>query len=230
MNTVDGFWTVRQSDAHAWTEVWQPGRGWQRVDPTSAVAPGRVGQFQRLAAPQGVVASAFGAVLSPSVTAQFRAAWEAINNSWNQWVLNYSQSKQLDLLKNIGFSSPSWQDLSYVLIGIIVCVSLIGAAWTLYTRHQHDPWLRLLYAARKRLRAAGLHSGDATPPRELAQRAHALWGATHAEAAQALYDWLLRLESLRYAPASGQAATLSALRAQFAQLPTLPLATKLPGK
>ena len=39
-NPVDGFWVVRQSDAHAWTEVWLAGRGWVRVDPTSAVAPG----------------------------------------------------------------------------------------------------------------------------------------------------------------------------------------------
>jgi protein-glutamine gamma-glutamyltransferase len=226
LNSVDGFWTVRQSDAHAWTEVWQPGRGWLRVDPTSAVSPGRIGQFQRLAAPQGVVASAFGTVLSPSVTAQLRAAWEAVNNSWNQWVLNYSQSKQLDLLKNIGFSSPSWQDLSYVLIGIIVSVSLIGAAWTLYTRHQHDPWLRLLLAARKRLSTAGVHSDDATPPRELAQRARTRWGTTHTEAAQALHDWLLRLETLRYAPPSSQAATLATLRAQFAQLPALPALPK----
>jgi protein-glutamine gamma-glutamyltransferase len=229
MNTVDGFWTVRQSDAHAWTEVWQPGRGWLRIDPTSAVSPGRIGQFQRLAAPQGLVASAFGTVLSPSFTAQLRLAWEAVNNSWNQWVLNYSQSKQLDLLKNIGFSSPSWQDLSYVLIGIIVCVSLIGAAWTLYTRHQHDPWLRLLHTARKRLSAAGIASDDATPPRELAQRARARWGDTHTATVQALHDWLLRLETLRYAPPGSQAATLATLRAQLAQLPTLP-ALPLPAK
>jgi protein-glutamine gamma-glutamyltransferase len=218
LNPVDNFWTVRQSDAHAWAEVWQPGRGWLRVDPTSAVSPGRIGQFQRLAAPQGAIAAAFGTVLSPSVTAQLRAAWEAVNNSWNQWVLNYSQSKQLDLLKNIGFSSPSWEDLSYVLIGIIVVVSLLGALWTLYSHSQHDPWLRLLHAARKRLATAGMASVDATPPRELARLAVARWGSP----AQALHDWLLRLEAQRYAPVTTQAGSLATLRAQFSQLPALP--------
>ena len=217
VNPVDNYWTLRQSDAHAWAEVWQPGVGWLRVDPTSAVAPGRVGEFQRLAAPQGVVASAFSNVISPSSLAQLRAAWEAVNNGWNQWVLNYSQSKQLDLLKNIGFTSPSWEDLSYVLIGIIVCVSLIGAAWTLYSRSQHDPWLRLLYTARKRLAAAGMPSDDSTPARELAQRAHARWG----QAAQGLHDWLLQLEALRYAPRAAQASSLATLRTQFSQLPSL---------
>ena len=48
INAVDGFLTVRQSDAHAWAEVWQAGTGWVRVDPTSAVAPGRTGSFQPL--------------------------------------------------------------------------------------------------------------------------------------------------------------------------------------
>ena len=32
-NAVDGFWTLRQSDAHAWVEVWFAGRGWIRVAP-----------------------------------------------------------------------------------------------------------------------------------------------------------------------------------------------------
>jgi transglutaminase-like putative cysteine protease len=48
-NSIDGYWTVRQRDAHAWAEVWLAGRGWVRVDPTSAVAPGRVGTPATLA-------------------------------------------------------------------------------------------------------------------------------------------------------------------------------------
>ena len=218
MNNVDGFWTVRQSDAHAWAEVWQPGKGWLRVDPTSAVSPGRTGAFDRLVAPRGVMANAFGTVLSPSLVASLRAGWEAINNSWNQWVLNYSQSKQLDLLKNIGFASPSWEDLSYLLIGIIVAVSLLGATWTLYSRNHHDPWLRLLYKARKTLAVAGLPSHDATPPRELATKVRSQWG----DAAQSLHDWLLRLEALRYAPPDRANASLATLRQQFRQLKPLP--------
>ena len=93
-----------------------------------------------------------------------------MNNSWNQWVLNYTQSKQLDLLKNLGFESPSWEDLSYLLIGIVVCVSLCGAAWTLWERTQHDPWLRLLARARRKLAcsrypgaAPGAAPGAGTP-------------------------------------------------------------------
>ncbi|MEP6969266.1 MAG: DUF3488 and transglutaminase-like domain-containing protein, partial [Betaproteobacteria bacterium] len=89
VNAVDGFWTIRQSDAHAWVEVWLAGRGWVRVDPTSAVSPGRTGSMQRLRPPQNVVATAMQAV-NPQIWAQLRATWEAVNNGWNQWILNYN--------------------------------------------------------------------------------------------------------------------------------------------
>ena len=224
LNNVDGFWVVRQSDAHAWAEVWQPGQGWVRVDPTSAVAPGRTGAFQRLTAPPGVVGQALGN-FSPTLVAQFRALWEATNNGWSQWVLNYTQGKQLNLLKNIGFKSPSWADLSYVLIGIVVLAAVLGGAWTLWDRTQHDPWLRLLARTRKRLDKVGIASTPATSPRQLASLVLARYG----ERGQALHDWLMQLESQRYANAPdtpaglmGSAqpqAALRQLRQQFGRLP-----------
>jgi Transglutaminase-like enzymes, putative cysteine proteases len=52
VNPVDGYWTVRHSDAHAWTEVWLAGQGWVRVDPTAAVGAGARGQLCALAGPR----------------------------------------------------------------------------------------------------------------------------------------------------------------------------------
>ena len=217
-NSVGGFWVVRQSDAHAWTEVWQEGRGWVRIDPTSAVAPGRTGASQRLAAPQGVVAQTLSN-LSPGFTAQIRATWEAINNAWNQRVLNYTQGKQLDLLKDIGFESPSWQDLSYVLIGIVVLASLLGAAWTLWDRTQHDPWLRLLARARKRLSKAGIASTSATSPRQLAEKLRLEYPLEPGNRVTAVHDWLMQLELQRYArdtnDKQAQTQHLGRLKRQF---------------
>ncbi len=41
-NPMGGYFIVRQSDAHAWSEVWLEGHGWQRIDPTAAIAPERI--------------------------------------------------------------------------------------------------------------------------------------------------------------------------------------------
>ena len=212
-NAVDDFWVIRQSDAHAWAEVWHEGRGWLRVDPTSAVSPSRIGAAQRLVAPQGVVGQALSNI-SPGFSIQLRAVWDAVNNSWNQWVLNYTQGKQLQLLKNIGFNTPSWQDLTTVLIAIVVTFSLAGAAWSLWERTQHDPWLRLLTKARRQLAKAGIHSSEANTPRQLAVLLKAHSGSQH----DALQAWLMQLEAQRYARSPPSAKLLHQLRQQFNML------------
>ena len=211
LNGVDNYWIVRQSDAHAWAEIWQEGIGWTRVDPTGSVAPGRIGQTQRLQPQPGLIAGAFGS-MSPTLVQNIRAAWEAVNNGWNQWVLNYTQSRQLNLLKNIGFNAPSIEDLAYVLLYLLVGASLAGAGWTLWERSRHDPWLRLLGRARARLAKAGRQVPDTAPPRQMAQAADAHFGP----AAQAVRDWLLKLEAQRYAPATPD--SLSTLRAEFRRI------------
>ncbi len=218
VNGLDGYWTVRQSDAHAWAEVWLAGQGWVRVDPTGAVAPSRTGTFNRLAAPRGAIASALFGNVSPEVALTLRAAWEALNNHWNQWVLNYSQSRQLDLLKNLGFDAPSWQDLVYLLCALVVSLSLLGAAWTLWERSRTDPWLRLLARAARQLQRAGVPLVANPTPRQMADAARPL-GAR----GQAWHDWLLKMEQLRYAqnPANTHAINkrqLATLRRELQRL------------
>jgi transglutaminase-like putative cysteine protease len=217
-NALDGFWTVRQSDAHAWAEVWLAGQGWVRVDPTSAVAPSRTGSFTRLVAPRGAVASAIFGTVSPEMALNLRAAWDAVNNRWNQWVLNYSQTSQLNLLKNLGFDAPSWEDLIYLLCGIVVSVSLAGAAWAAWERHQQDPWLRLLGRARQRLQQAGFMVPAQCTPRQLA---NLLANNAHANT-PALQAWLLRLEALRYSEfpsgSRGFKQALATLQRDFSKL------------
>ena len=227
-NAVDGLWTVRQSDAHAWAEVWMAGQGWVRVDPTSAVSPGRTGTQQRLVPQRGVVAQALGAI-SPRFEINLRALWEASNNRWNQWVLNYSQSRQLKLLQDIGFEAPSWQDLGTLLLACVVGASLLGALWAHWSRSRQDPWLRLLHAARHRLQRAGVPVLPHMPPRQLAQ-ALAHWAASNpppeagppGRAWEPLQRWLLQMETWRYGPpaaATGRGApTLGTLRRQYRQL------------
>ncbi|HZT56662.1 MAG TPA: transglutaminaseTgpA domain-containing protein, partial [Burkholderiaceae bacterium] len=165
----DGYYTVRQSAAHAWTEYWQPGVGWVRADPTAAVAPERISRARRLRPAPGLVAGTIGNV-SPELLAQLRDGWEALNNRWNQWVLNYSRGQQLDLLKDLGFRAPSWEDLALLLIGAASALALAGAGWAWWDRHRVDPWTRQMDRLRRALQRAGLSTGAHEPPRALAQR------------------------------------------------------------
>lgn len=215
-NSVDNFWVIRQSDAHAWTEVWMPGRGWVRVDPTTAVAPGRTGTLQRLQPPQGAIASVLGTV-SPELALSLRAVWDAMNNGWNQWVLNYTQARQLNLLKNLGFTSPGWEDLGYVLIGSIVLLSLCGAAWTLWERRRQAPWQRLLKQVARRLQQAGVVLAPHASPRQMAQRLCEQRG-NEDNRIRAIEQWLLQLEAQHYAPHDSRHPGLRALQRKFNQL------------
>lgn len=220
-NTVDGYWIVRQRDAHAWAEVWLAGQGWVRIDPTSAVAPGRTGTLQRLQTPRGAVAEALLGTINPTVALNVRALWDAMNNSWNQWVLNYSQGRQLKLLDMLGFDSPNWQDLFSVLMGFVALLGLSGAIWATLERHQMDPWLRLLGKAITRLTKAGLTPAANASPRQLAEQCRQHFGHDQ-PLTLALCDWLLRLEQQRYAkPATTQAAhkQVATLEREFKSLP-----------
>jgi transglutaminase-like putative cysteine protease len=226
-NPVDGYYLVRNSFAHAWVEYWQAGRGWVRVDPTGAVAPERIGRHLNLRPAPGVLASALGN-LTPGLLAELRDRWQALNTAWNQWVLNYSSGRQLDLLRQLGVRSPTWQDLVLALLGLIVAASALGAVWAWWERRHVDPWLASYRRMRLVLARVGLASDDATPPRELARRARARWGA----AARPVEEALAAMEALRYAaPASANATgettlnrselrrLLHLLRQQAARLP-----------
>jgi transglutaminase-like putative cysteine protease len=213
-NAVDGYWTVRQSDAHAWAEIWVASQGWVRVDPTAAIAPGRTGGTQRLEAPSGIFNRAL-ITINPRFAFDLRNLWEAANNRWNQWILNYSQERQFDLLRNLGFASPDWEDVGYVLIGIVVLASLLGALWTLWEKHQHDPWLRLLHDAQRRLARAGLLLAGNSSARQTALKLRERAAAAD-PAIDEIGRWLLRLETWRYAKNSP--LTLGTLREEFRRL------------
>jgi hypothetical protein len=189
----DGYYIVRNSHAHAWTEVWFEGRGWVRVDPTAAVAPERVAASRPLRPQPGAVAAALEAV-SPALLARLRATWERTNNRWNQWVLNYSRNDQFDLLQRLGFRTPDWVDLAYVLLALLTASGVAGAAWALWDRRRRDPWQRQARRIAKTLARLGIPAHAHETPRTLAERVRAALGAR----GEALATALGALELLRY--------------------------------
>ena len=123
-----------------------------------------------------------------------------------------NQAKQMDLLRNLGFSAPDWQDLSTVLIGLIVAASLTGAGWNWWNRLRRDPWLQALETARQQIKATGLPVAPGCTPRALA-----LLLQTDPRANPLAVQWLLQLEALRY----GKTDAAGALRTARLQLRTM---------
>ena len=221
LNALDGFFVVRQRDAHAWTEVWLEDKGWIRIDPTSAVAPGRTGTLQRLQSQPGFISGALLGTVNPAFALQVRAIWDAMNNGWNQWVLNYTEGKQLNLLSQLGFESPSWEDLVYTLATLLVLTSLTGVGLAAWQRQQQDPWIRMLSAVELKLALMGVKLPPQCPPRQMALLMAQQLGPER-PSLLVIQAWLIDLEMFRYAPNVNHAAEkmrLATLQRDFKQLP-----------
>ncbi|MBP0639218.1 DUF3488 and DUF4129 domain-containing transglutaminase family protein [Cupriavidus sp. AcVe19-6a] len=132
-NPVGGHYVVRQSDAHAWAEVWLEGRGWVRVDPTSAVAPNRI--EQGLDAALGAETASWRPAHRPGWLQDIRWAYEGMVYHWQRWVLQYDHAQQARLLATLGTGASAGQMLAGAL-GILCLLALVPL-WR--RREQADP-------------------------------------------------------------------------------------------
>jgi transglutaminase-like putative cysteine protease len=150
-NPVDGFFTVRQSDAHAWAEVWLDDYGWQRIDPTAAVAPDRIEHTLRERRSDGIA----GLPESWSWLGQLRLEREALENAWNQWFLSYSAERQRSLMAWIGLR-PSLENVTAVAVVVFSVLLVLLAVLSLRRRAVRDPLAELTIELRAKLADAGV--------------------------------------------------------------------------
>lgn len=121
----EDYMIVRQSDAHAWSEVHIDGR-WQRFDPTAAVAPERVERGVRAALPESDL-SGFSDINSYSWTKNMGLAWDSVNHNWQRMVVDYNNRSQENLFKKIGLPSLAiWQ-----ITALILCIAGLWCLWML---------------------------------------------------------------------------------------------------
>jgi protein-glutamine gamma-glutamyltransferase len=152
-NDLGRFFLVRQADTHAWCEVWLPDRGWTRVDPTSAVAPGRVSldlnsflERQSTFGAIGIRRSGFVSQLARSaIFNNIRLAWEALNYEWDTRVLGFDTDVQEALLASTGIMDHGRFFLITESLVIAAALLAIYAGWMrLRTRERADK-VKLLY-------------------------------------------------------------------------------------
>ena len=171
VNPAGNYLIVRQSDAHAWAEVWLQDRGWVRVDPTAAVAPSRIENGIASALPEGDALPLLTRRDYPLLRKLY-LSWDAMNNGWNQWVLGYNQQRQMDLLSRLAGSQISWQDMAIALMAAVGSVVLAISFFLLRSKRvKLDPLQRLYKQFLRKLERVGLKRYSHEGPLDFSKRA-----------------------------------------------------------
>ena len=169
-NTLGNYLIVRQSDAHAWTEVWLENRGWVRVDPTNAVSPARAEGGLAAALPEGVSLPR-GARGGKNLMHQIALTWDSVANAWNQTILGYNLETQRALLFRAGLDNSTWRTLAILMIAATTVITLLLALFTLRNRvHKRDPALAAYRTFCAKTARAGIARHDAEGPLDYAAR------------------------------------------------------------
>ncbi len=196
-NPLGGYLIVRQSDAHAWSEIWIEGRGWLRVDPTAAVAPERI--ERGLIGAMGELEPVPGRLRDASnLWMQATLGWDTLNDFWNERVVRFNAARQLDLLERLGVDDPDWRTLG---LGMAASLAAFFVGLSAYLAWRFRPpardWpARLHDVVRRRLVRRGLHPQPSEGPVAFLERAEAACPDLAADLAQIRDVYV----DLRYGP------------------------------
>ncbi len=218
-NPLADHWVVRQSDAHAWVEIWLPDNGWVRIDPTAAVAPQRIERGidgAASAASDGrVVFLGGGTGWWSGLLNEGRWLIDAIDLGWYRWVLGFDTGRQQSLLAWLGLDRAG--HYAAALAASIGMVLFGGLFWVMARRPRHDTgdplrkiWRRFL----DRLRRGGLALPEWSGPLEVARQACRHWP----ESAPQIERFVRAYISLRYGQARPSARHRRLLRRHLRSL------------
>ena len=166
-NEMGAYLLVRQSDAHAWSELWFPDSGWTRVDPTGAVSPARV------------ASGSLGALSSPRYLLDYawlrgmRNGLDIVQQRWNDWVIEFGARQQAGMLASVGLESMNPAVLMTILFALIGLFSAILAPFILRIKGpgRKDPLQAAWQTFLQRLKSAGYEAPPSSGALELAQAA-----------------------------------------------------------
>lgn len=173
-NPVGDYYIVRQRNAHSWVEIWRPQRGWQRVDPTAAVAPERIIEGIESALPNDILdvpLALSGNLIARGLWQRMIFRWDALNNTWNHWVIGYGPERQRTFFSQFGLERINWGSMLLMATFLMLAV-FAGMAFVLMQAStlKKDP-ARLLYDKFcKKLTGLGMYCRAHEGPLDFARR------------------------------------------------------------
>lgn len=209
-NPMGSYVLVRQSDAHAWSEVWIRGSGWTRIDPTAAVAPERI---------ESGAVSAMNQrrhLLDFQWLRNARNSFDIFQRGWNNWVVNFGSDRQSRLFSMLGWDLVGPAKLVVTMIAVILVIGAIifllaPRLLKFRSSRKIDPLLFLWKKFTRKLAKAGFAPSPSMAAMELAATANRQLDYNG--------DAILRIAELytlcRYSQNSGSQAELADLIRQF---------------
>lgn len=135
LNRMGNYVIVRQSDAHAWTEVWLQDSGWTRVDPTEVIAPDRISsglasflQTRGAAGEEAGGNNSDTAIGWRDLMRELRLTWDGINYQWELRVLNFDEDTQRAFLSQLGFDGR-WTEVAGWSAGLVMALLGMLSLW-----------------------------------------------------------------------------------------------------
>ncbi len=224
LNTAGDYLIVRQSDAHAWAEIWLAERGWVRVDPTGAVAPERIElglDAVRRLEQQGLTLGGLSAdVLARALklgwfehlALQARWYWDLTNLTWYRWVADYGKERQERFLASLGFEYISWGRLVGLVFAGVLLVLLVYALPLWRSKKILDP----PHAAYLRFCGKLARAGLARAPHEGAHAFAERTARKRADLAASISEITGLYEDLRYGPKGPDQIKITTLKKRVA--------------
>jgi len=208
-NAMGSYLLVRNSDAHAWSEVWLAGHGWVRIDPTAAVRPQRI-DFGADAAASGQLPWYEDGWLQ-----SLRNRWDIVNRWWNLGVNGFDALRQRGLLKPFGVDETETSTLALLLAASCALAMLVGLAWVWRKRAPEDAVLAALHRLERKLMRMGVARQAGEGPRDFLQRAAHALPAQHERLTGLMHRYL----ELRYAHNEPTAESVRALQRAVRDFP-----------
>jgi hypothetical protein len=176
-NPVGKYLEVRQSEAHAWAEVWvkeeeaeldktDSKTGWQRVDPTAWVSRERIEYGLEMS--QGILSDLTGADRDEAIQKALRGNifkrtwkflenhWENIKYKWDAWIITYDIFQQRNFLSSLGLGRVDRLSLLLAIL-ILIPVLLFIISFILKRKAlSSDPLVRLYLRFCSKLERLGI--------------------------------------------------------------------------